>query len=112
MSGALILGVTLATFHPCPGLHTQTVGVYGVVEGAAVVGVLRNSIGKTSVYAGARIDGPMGTDIVVGGITGYPGAPVFPLVTIGKKWGDVRFQLIPPSSRSAAGVTVSFERRL
>ena len=111
MLESLVIGLTLLTPHAEAGFRMHTPGVYAIVDDSLVVGQVRNSLGRGSFYAGAKLDGPLGTDIVVGGITGYPRAAVIPLLTIGKAFGPVRAQFIPPAGRSAAAITFSIERR-
>lgn len=111
MLASIVLGVTLLTPHAAPGFRMDTPGVYAIVDDTVVIGEVRNSLGRGSFYAGGKIDGPFGTDIVLGAITGYPTAPVIPLLTIGKAWGPLRAQFIPPTGKNAAAVTFSLERR-
>jgi hypothetical protein len=109
MLESIVLGVTLLTPHFSSGFHTKTPGIYAIVDDSIVIGVVHNSIGNRSFYTGWKFDGPLKTDILVGGITGYPNRPVNPLLTIGKSWGPMRAQFIPPSGLNAAAVTFSLE---
>ncbi len=112
MLESLILGVTLLTPHVDHGFQYKTPGVYAVIDDSLVVGTVRNSLHRQSVYVAGKIDGPFGSDLVVGAITGYPQAPVCPLVAIGKTVGPVRAQFIPPTGRNAAALVLSVEWRL
>lgn len=94
-------------------------GVYVRLDGGATLGVLRNSYGTTSAYAGWTWQ----TDadryaITLGVITGYPGRAVAPLVVPSVRIGltdatSARLSLLPrpPGGDGSAGLHLSLERR-
>lgn len=84
-TGALILGLHLITGHadtpPGVELHSRTPGIYVRMPSGATLGAYRNSHGSSSAYAGwtwSTADGRW--SITAGGVTGYPRAPVVPLL--------------------------------
>lgn len=105
--------------------RSDTVGLY-VRHNASgwQAGALRNSLGRLSVYAAYTLqtrDGMFG--IALGGITGYPGEPVRPLVVPSMRLRvpgldqntAVRLSLLPAkpgSDKHAAGLHLSVERDL
>lgn len=111
MFESLVLGLTLLTPHAAPGFRMDTPGIYAIVDDSLVIGEVRNSLGRGSFYVGGKIEGPWGIDVVLGAITGYPMARVIPLLTIGRAWGPLRAQLLPPTPHSAAAISFSVERR-
>lgn len=78
-AGAWLLGLHLATAHVEPGLESATAGVYAMAPGGLTAGVLRNSLGRPSLYVAHTWQrGPWG--LTAGAITGYPARPVLPML--------------------------------
>jgi hypothetical protein len=125
MTGAaalLALGIHLATAHSAPGLNDKNPGLY-VRAGALAAGVYRNSHNVTSAWAGytwetdRRQVGPVYVRgaVTAGGVTGYPRAPVMPMVNASAAADlggpvAVRLTFIPnPLPKGAHGLHLSFE---
>lgn len=104
------IGVNLGTLHFDPGYENFNPGVYVTVDNVSG-GVYRNSFGKLSAHAGYVFRGVFGSpiDINVGVVTGYPRAPVLPLILPSIKVYGFRFSLLLPVDKSSGGVHVSYE---
>lgn len=99
-AGALILGIHMLSAHARPGFETVTAGVYLQSSSGLTAGVLRNSEGRLSLYAGQTwhtSDGRFA--LTVGGITGYRSARVVPLVI-----PSMRVQLAPNTALRLSGL--------
>ena len=122
---SLIIGIHLATGHfGAPAnldLQSVTPGVYLRSESGLTVGAFRNSVGRNSAYAAwtwSTRDEVW--SITVGGATGYPKAPVTPLiipsvrVSLGVDSGwAARISYLPkPNKNGAHGLHLSLERKL
>jgi len=122
MTGALILGLHLATAHidapPDAHLQGRTVGVYARAESGLTLGAYRNSYGRPSTYAAWTWSTPGGMlSLTAGAVTGYPRASVSPLLVpslrlplAGVPGWAVRLSALPkPHSDGAAGLHLSLE---
>lgn len=82
-SSAAEIGLHLATAHEKGGYNSITPGLYIKSEnsfyGLNTAGILRNSIGRTSVYLGYTFD-YRNFGLTIGGITGYPHAIISPIL--------------------------------
>ena len=122
MSGALVLGLHLATAHlgAAQGLQAATPGIYLRTEAGLTAGVYRNSNGRTSSYAGWTWETEgRGLALTLGAVTGYAAAPVMPLVVPSARLPlaaglALRLAYVPkpPRAGSAAGLHLSVERAL
>lgn len=96
--------------HPGAGVLWRPGGTWEYTAG-----FYRNSLDRTTVYAGAvwRGLGPCG--VLLGAATGYEGLPVVPLAlpTCGAQWGPVGLDVIaaPPVGANPALVAVTFRVR-
>lgn len=88
MFTACLIGIHIATshFHAAPPgaerLRESNPGAYLKCPGGTTAGTLRNSYGRQSVYLGHTFErGAL--SLTVGAITGYPAAPVLPMVSAG-----------------------------
>lgn len=84
-------------------------------------GVYKNSLGKTSVYAGKEfrwpLNGLLDAGLQVGGVTGYPMAPIVPAILPGLigKLGDheLSLMLMPPAGKhTSGGVVLQYRKKL
>lgn len=117
---ALLVGIHLLTGHfasaTASDLESVTPGIYVRTEAGATAGLYRNSNGKASAYLGwtwTTRDGRFA--LTAGGVTGYEGAPVYPLLVpsmafeLDQRW-KLRLAALPkPHSHGAAGVHLSVE---
>lgn len=106
---AAAIGVHALTWHDKPGFEAITPGAYVVDTEGCTAGVLRNSHGRLSLYAGQTWEaGRWGFSLVA--ITGYPRAPVLPAPIASVRLGDARLIFIPPSGRgSSAAIHLAVE---
>lgn len=99
--------------------HSVTPGLYVRTDAGLTLGVLSNSIGRISTYAGwtwhTDEQRPISAALTAGGITGYTDRPVRPLLipSLRTRLTDttsVRVLLLPKGSpKSAAAVSLAFE---
>lgn len=79
------IGVNLGSAHSEPGYNNVNPGIYAVTDSGVAFGAYRNSVNKTSVWAGYRLEsaplGPFRAALLVGGVTGYSGALFSPMVS-------------------------------
>lgn len=91
-----LIGLHLMSLHAQPGMETVTPGVYARYEPTgATLGLLRNSEGRASVYAGLTLQrAPLA--VTLGAVTGYQRASVLPLVVPSVRFdGGLRLSVIP-----------------
>lgn len=91
-----LIGLHLLSLHAQPGMETATPGIYARhAPSGTTLGLLRNSEGKASAYAGLTFErGPVA--ITLGAVTGYQRAAVLPLVVPSLQLGGgLRLSLIP-----------------
>lgn len=127
--GALI-GAHLLSAHSNPTYHTVvdqagqpldshrfelvTPGAYVRLANGGTFGAFRNSYGRASVYAGYTWEtADRRWALTLGGITGYNGAAVQPLVAPSMRWDlgqgwALRTTLTPKPPRQAAAATLHF----
>ena len=114
------VGLHMISIHQKSGFDTVTLGGYVTLENGATAGALQNSEGRLSVYAG-RTWQTRDTRwaLTVGGITGYRGSVVTPLVIPSVRlglWQDVSLRIAaipkPPGSGGSAAVHFALERAL
>jgi len=96
--------------------ETITPGAYVRLANGATFGAFRNSYGRGSAYAGYTFETADGRfALTVGGITGYHGAAVQPLVVPSMQFGldalgapgwKARFALAPKPPRQAAAAAL------
>lgn len=116
-AGAWLIGLHLLSAHVEPGYQSATVGVYAQSPEGWTIGVLRNSEGGVSAYAGHTSEwGPV--SVTVGTIGGYKRGGLQPLLVPSMRvWsvGDLaaRLSLIPaaPHPGSSAALHLSVEMR-
>lgn len=98
--------------------ETVTPGVYARLRNGATFGAFRNSYGRGSAYLGYTFETADGRfALTVGGVTGYHGAAVQPLVIPSMQFGldalgapgwKARIALAPKPPRQAAAAAVHF----
>lgn len=106
----LSYGVNLVTAHTGGGYRWDTPGLYVRRDDGLTLGALRNSLGRTSFHASQTWErGPWA--VQAGAITGYPMAPVVPLLTGSVLIsGHHRLVLIPgPRNRMALHLAVEWK---
>jgi len=108
---ALAIGLHIGTYHfdRDRGYNEVNPGIYAECD-HYTAGVYRNSLRKTSAYAGytfERVLGPI--DVTVGGVTGYPRAALMPLAVPSVKVGSARLSLLLPIEKGGGGVHLSWE---
>ena len=104
-----ILGLHLLSVHAQPGYELATPGFYAVAPHGATLGLMRNSEGRASAYAGLTMRrGDLA--LTVGAITGYQRARVLPLVVPSVQLGaGARLSLVP-NAFGAWALHLSLER--
>jgi hypothetical protein len=115
----VVLGLHLLTGHAHCCYDSATFGTYAIAPTGETVGVVRNSLGRRSVYAGMTWQTPdRRWALTAGGITGYPGHPVYPMVVPSYRMPlsdhasvRVAFLMKPPQAGGSAALTVSLEWR-
>lgn len=103
-------GANLVTAHTGGGYRWDTPGLYVRRDDGLTLGALRNSLGRTSLHLSQTWEhGPWA--VQAGAITGYPMAPVLPLLTGSVLVGNHhRLILIPgPRSRMALHYAVEWK---
>lgn len=108
---ALILGLHLATAHVRTDLENVNPGAYVQCDNVQA-GAYRNSIGRTTVYAGYVVQaGPV--DVLIGAATGYRQTlrPVF-VPSVALPAGFRLSFLFPSGGGSRGGVHLAWERAL
>lgn len=121
MMDALIIGLHLVTAHgPAPeGVQLQgfTPGVYVRDASGLTVGGFRNSHGRASFYGGwTWSTADQRWSITVGGVSGYPRAPLLPLIVpslrvkVAEGFAVRASFLVNPTKDGAHGVNLSIER--
>ena len=111
---ALVLGLHLATAHfdAGPGMRGENPGAYVVCD-SLIAGTYRNSLNRTTVYAGYRWDLTDAASIALVVGTGYQRTlqiGVVPSVRIGPNW-RLHF-ILPTPVTGKGGVHVSWEMAL
>lgn len=83
------IGVHIGSIHAdvargAPKLRNNNYGAYVMTKNNLVVGAFNNSLGKSSVYVAYNLKlssySKVIPSIIIGGVSGYPGANVFPLL--------------------------------
>jgi hypothetical protein len=115
-AGAWLIGLHLLSAHAAPGYQSATVGIYAQSPEGWTAGVLRNSEGRLSAYAGHTSEwGPV--SLTVGGIGGYKRGGLQPLLVPSVRVievGDLaaRLSLIPPPGQGgSAALHLSVEMK-
>lgn len=112
MSGLLLGPMMSYHFDRSKDFNEQNPGLGYMSEGGLLGGMYRNSYSKPSVYAGKQfstpINGLLSAGLTVGGVTGYPAAPVLPMVVpeLSANLGDstkVALMLEPPVGNKTKG---------
>ena len=106
---ALILSLHLLSMHDAPGFNSITPGIsIRTAESGYMAGILQNSEGGTSLFAGRLLESSdKHWAIALGVITGYAAAPILPLVTpsysssLGSGWG-YRISWLPKVNSNGA----------
>lgn len=104
------IGINTVTAHTGGGYRWDTPGLYVRRDDGLTLGALRNSLGRTSLHASQTWErGPWA--VQAGAITGYPMAPVVPLLTGSVLIGNHhRLILIPgPRNRMALHYAVEWK---
>ena len=107
-----LIGLHLLSLHAQPGMETATPGLYARhAPTGATLGLLRNSEGRASAYAGLTLQrGPLA--VTLGAVTGYQRASVLPLVVPSVRFdGGLRLSVIP-NPWGPAALHISLERSL
>ena len=111
------VGLHLVSVHSRPGFQAANPGIYLKRDDGLTGGVLRNSYGRTSAYAGWTFEtSDQRFAVTVGAITGYPARSVSLLVApsvrvaLAPGWG-ARLALLPkpPIPGGAAALHLSLE---
>lgn len=90
--------------------RTATLGLYGIHASGATVGVLRNSYGDPAAYAGWTWGRDDIFGLTVGGVIGYDGATIRPIIVPSVKLWSVRVAAMPKiRSDGATVVHVAYE---
>lgn len=80
---AATVGVHTFSLHDAPGYRTTTPGLYLRTDAGFTAGAMKNSHGRTSIYAAWSISTdesrPISAALTLGAITGYAIAPVVPM---------------------------------
>lgn len=111
-------GAHALSLHTQPGFESVTPGLYVQSPSGWAGGVLRNSLGRTSVYLGRSWQSTDGRwSLTAGGISGYPAARVLPLLVPSARVDlgaghALRLSVIPrpPGKGGAAALHLSLER--
>lgn len=117
-TGAWLIGLHLLSAHAQPGFQAATVGIYAQSPDGWMAGVLRNSEGSLSAYAGHTTEwGPL--SVTVGAIGGYKRGGLQPLLvpslrvwTAGDLAARLSFIPAPPHPGGSAAMHLSVEMRL
>lgn len=107
---AQTIGINTVTAHTSGGYRWDTPGLYVRRDDGLTLGVLRNSLGRASIHVSQTWErGPWA--VQAGTITGYPMAPVVPLLTGSVLIGNHhRLVLIPgPRNRMALHYAVEWQ---
>lgn len=113
-----VVGLHLASAHSRPGFEAANPGLYLKRDDGLTAGLLRNSYGRASLYAGWTLETTDGRlAVTVGAITGYPARSVSLLVApsmhvpLAAGWG-ARLAVLPkpPIPGGAAALHLSIER--
>jgi len=92
-----LIGLHLGSVHfPQDGYNNVNPGGYLVTPSGLTAGAFYNSQRHLSLYAGKNLPlyGPV--SITLGAVTGYPMAPLLPLVAPSIKLGAFRLSTVPP----------------
>jgi len=105
------MGLNLATYHAKrdAGYEEFNPGVFAR-SGEWSAGVYRNSVGRWSIHVERtwpRVIGPI--DVSVGIVTGYPMAPVMPLVFPSMRIENVRVAYLPTFDKSGGALHFATE---
>jgi hypothetical protein len=109
---ALVVGLHVGTHHFSDNRPHKAFnpGLYAACD-ALTAGVLRNSSGHLSVYAGYMLKaGPV--DVLAGGMTGYRDRSVRPMLVPSVRLGSLpaRVSLLLPVDERGGGVHLSIEK--
>lgn len=114
-------GLHVASVHEAEGMNNVNPGVYFRSAGGWTGGVYRNSIRRTSVYAGFTWSTSdwhgLSAAVTAGGVTGYQGAVtvlLVPSVAYTGELGAVRIGMVPrpPTRGGQAALHLMLERSL
>lgn len=108
---ALAIGLHIGTYHFDRTRDYNEVNLGAYVEcDHYTAGIYRNSLRKTSAYAGYTFDRVLGpVDVTVGAVSGYPRAALMPLLVPSVKLGSARLSLLLPIEKGGGGVHLSWE---
>jgi hypothetical protein len=119
MIESLVIGLHLLSHH-FPDKDYQenfNPGIYVRAENGLTGGIYRNTLGRTSVYAGWTFGDRVA--LTIGGVTGYQlkdgfgmsNAYITPMIAPSVRLGPARFSVIPRVGNSAAVLHLSVERK-
>jgi len=121
LAQAQTVGLHLLSAHQKGGYHSVTPGLYIRSSNGLTAGIYRNSCGRISTYVGMtwEHDAALSPAITIGAVTGYPSAPVMPLLvpSVAMKIEQnmsARLALIPKpptGSHSSSALHFSLERK-
>lgn len=120
MSGLLLGPMMSYHFDRSKDFNEQNVGLGYMSENGLLGGVYNNSYNKPSVYAGKNfsypLNGLLSAGVTVGGVTGYPAAPVLPMIVpeLSANLGDdtkLALMLEPPLGNKTKGALALQIRR-
>lgn len=103
-------GVHIGSHHfPDAGMNNFNPGAYYTTDASITVGGYLNSHRKPSFYA-AKVVHAGWVDVALGGVTGYPAAPIMPLVVPSIRFGSgLRLALVPKGHFNRAAVHAMWE---
>lgn len=115
---SIILGLNLYTQHFSDEIPTNhaTTGIYLILDSKLTIGTIKNCINHRSNYLGYTISTPLGTNLTLGGITGYSsltGKSLSPMVLLSKSFGPMRVTLLPKNpqiKKSSPAFSLSLEK--
>lgn len=98
------VGLQMLSFHDQVDnvqFKTITPGIYASSPEGYTAGIYRNSIGKTSLFAGKAFKADFSLageeySVMLGGVTGYNGVAVAPMIVPSIKIDKFRFCYVPP----------------
>jgi hypothetical protein len=85
LAAIVAVGLNLGSAHSEPGYNDTNPGVYAVTASGVAFGAYKNSVNRTSVWAGYRLEsaplGPFRAALLVGAVTGYGDNLFSPMVS-------------------------------
>lgn len=114
----MVIGLHLLTAHTAGGMEPMNPGLYVRMPAGFTAGAYRNSEGCGSAYAGWTVEtADRRFALTVGGVTGYRGSKLSPLVVPSVRVGLTRHASLrvaylpkPPRYGRSAGLHFSIER--